>query len=48
MVKVLWRNHSKEEATWETLEKMKEAYPRLFNTTGKKKKFDDEIILRGE
>ncbi|XP_070668054.1 uncharacterized protein [Malus domestica] len=29
-VKVLWRNHSVEEATWETEERMKELYPRLF------------------
>ena len=47
MVKILWRHHSKEEATWETVEKMKEAYPRLFDTAGKKN-FVDEIILRGE
>ncbi|KAM2989031.1 hypothetical protein FF2_003058 [Malus domestica] len=30
LVKVLWRNHSVEEANWETEERMKEMYPRLF------------------
>ncbi|KAM1317837.1 hypothetical protein ACFX2H_003040 [Malus domestica] len=30
LVKVLWRNHSVEEANWETKERMKEMYPRLF------------------
>ncbi|XP_070672131.1 uncharacterized protein [Malus domestica] len=30
MVKVLWRNHSVEEATWETEERMQDMYPRLF------------------
>ncbi|CAN6716946.1 unnamed protein product [Malus baccata var. baccata] len=28
-VKVLWRNHSVEEATWETKDRMREMYPRL-------------------
>ncbi|XP_070676284.1 uncharacterized protein [Malus domestica] len=30
LVKVLWRNHSVEEATWETEDPMREMYPRLF------------------
>ncbi|KAM1302325.1 hypothetical protein ACFX2H_013265 [Malus domestica] len=30
LVKVLWGNHSVEEATWETEERMREMYPRLF------------------
>ena len=30
MVKVLWRNHSTEEATWETEEAMRTEYPHLF------------------
>ncbi|CAN6711383.1 unnamed protein product [Malus baccata var. baccata] len=30
LVKVLWRNHSMEEATWETEDQMREMYPRLF------------------
>ena len=30
MVKVLWRNHSVEKATWETKKRMRDMYPRLF------------------
>ncbi|KAG8472948.1 hypothetical protein CXB51_034814 [Gossypium anomalum] len=30
LVKVLWRNHGKEEATWETEEAMRQQYPQLF------------------
>ncbi|XXG82457.1 hypothetical protein AAC387_Pa10g0403 [Persea americana] len=30
LVKVLWRNHSMEEATWESEEDMKQQYPHLF------------------
>ncbi|KAM2749438.1 hypothetical protein EV2_028332 [Malus domestica] len=30
LVKVLWRNHSMEEATWEIKDVMREMYPRLF------------------
>ena len=30
LVKVLWRNHLKEEATWKTEENMKREYPYLF------------------
>ncbi|KAM1325780.1 hypothetical protein ACFX2H_046445 [Malus domestica] len=30
LVKVLWRNHSVEEATWETEDQMREMYPHLF------------------
>ncbi|CAN6707511.1 unnamed protein product [Malus baccata var. baccata] len=29
LVKVLWRNHSVEEATWETEDRMRKMYPRL-------------------
>ena len=36
MVKVIWKNHSKEEATWETEERMRKQYPHLFNSTGTK------------
>ena len=42
LVKVLWRNHKTEEATWESEEAMQQQYPQLFN----KGNFDDEIILR--
>nr|XP_028962204.1 uncharacterized protein LOC103441580 [Malus domestica] len=30
LVKILWRNHSVEEATWETDDRMRDVYPRLF------------------
>ncbi|XP_068331403.1 uncharacterized protein [Pyrus communis] len=30
LVKVLWRNHSVEEATWETEDRMRDLYPHLF------------------
>ena len=30
VVKVLWMNHSVEEATWETEDQMRDMYPRLF------------------
>ena len=30
-VKVLWRNHKTEEATWESEEMMRQQYPQLFN-----------------
>ncbi|KAM2903823.1 hypothetical protein COP2_003609 [Malus domestica] len=30
MVKVLWRNHSVEKATWETEECMRDMYPHVF------------------
>ena len=32
LVKVLWRNHGKEEATWETEEAMRQQYPQLFES----------------
>ncbi|TXG69298.1 hypothetical protein EZV62_004233 [Acer yangbiense] len=32
LVKVRWRNHSKEESTWEREVEMKEKYPKLFDT----------------
>ena len=31
LVKVLWRNHKIEEATWESEETMRQQYPQLFN-----------------
>ncbi|XP_068319619.1 uncharacterized protein [Pyrus communis] len=30
LVKVLWRNHSAEDATWETEDWLRDLYPRLF------------------
>ena len=44
LVKVLWRNHKTEEATWESEETKLQQYPQLFNEG----KFEDEILLRGE
>ena len=35
LVKVLWRNQSYEEATWEKEEDMRTQYPHLFNLTSK-------------
>ena len=34
MVKVIWRNHGQEEATWETEERMRRDYPHLFKDKG--------------
>ena len=31
LVKVLWRNHKTEEATWKSEEMMRQQYPQLFN-----------------
>ena len=42
LVKVLWRNHKTEEATWESEEVMRDQYPQLFNEGN----FEDEIFLR--
>ena len=42
LVKVLWRNHKIEEATWESEETMCQQYPQLFNEGN----FEDEILLR--
>ncbi|XP_075083412.1 uncharacterized protein LOC142167151 [Nicotiana tabacum] len=33
-VKVLWRNHTVEEATWEVEKDMQAKYPHLFQSTG--------------
>ena len=35
MVKVVWKNHGVEKATWETAEKMRRDYPQLFDHPGK-------------
>ena len=32
LVKVLWRNHGREEATWESEETMRQQYPQLFGS----------------
>ena len=43
LVKVLWRNHLVEEATWEREEQIRSQYPHLFHDTGTN--FVDEIFL---
>ena len=43
LVKVLWRNHLVEEATWEREDQMRSQYPLLFHDTGTN--FVDEIFL---
>ena len=43
LVKVLWRNHLVEEATWEREDQMPSQYPHLFHDTGTN--FVDEIFL---
>ena len=45
--KVLWRNHSTEDATWEAEEKMRQKYPNLF-VEGMCTIFEDENFLRRE
>ena len=42
LVKVRWRNHKTEEATWESEEVMPHQYPQLFNEGN----FEDKIFLR--
>ncbi|XP_027158427.1 uncharacterized protein LOC113760052 [Coffea eugenioides] len=34
LVKILWKNHGVEEATWEEEEKMQKRYPNLFSNSG--------------
>ena len=45
LVKVLWRNHLVEEATWEREDQMRNQYPHLFHDTGTN--FVDEIFFKG-
>ena len=47
LVKVLWRNHSTGEASWERVDEMQSKYPHLFQNGGTYN-FEDEILLRGE
>ena len=43
LVKVLWRNHLVEEATWEREDQMRSQYPHLFHEIGRN--FVDEIFI---
>ena len=36
-VKIAWKHHGVEEATWETEEKMRRDYPHLFSDSGNEK-----------
>ena len=45
LVKVLWRNHLVEEATWEREDQMRNQHPHLFHHTGTN--FVDEIFFKG-
>ena len=47
LVKVLWKNHTVEEASWEQEDEMKSKYPKLFINKGMYD-FGDKIFLRGE
>ena len=48
-MKVLWRNHSEEEATWEMESEMRIKYPHLFENEGEHIfKFGGPNFLRGE
>ena len=42
MVKVVWKHHGLEEATWETKEKMRRDYPHLFSISGNEN-FENKI-----
>src|SRR5262249_6146779 len=44
-VKVLWRNHSREEATWEAEDEMRSKYPSLFEDSGTYVKFWGQNFL---
>ena len=46
LVKVKWKGHSLEEATWELEDKMREEYPHLFDNLGKYSIFS--IKFRGQ
>ena len=47
LVKVLWRNHSIREATWELEEEMKEKHRQLFKDSGKSSLEDKTFIKEG-
>jgi hypothetical protein len=47
LVKILWRNHSMGEASWEREDEMQSKYPHLLQNGGTYN-FEDEILLRGE
>ena len=44
-MKILWRNHGVEEATWKVEEEMQKKYPELF--INQDENFENDILLRG-
>ena len=48
MVKIAWKHHGVEEATWETEEKMRRDYPHLFSDSGNDNFEDKMHFRRGE
>ena len=46
LVKILWKHHGKEEATWELDDEMQKKYPELF--ANKDKEFRDQNSFKGE
>jgi hypothetical protein len=44
MCKVQWSHHTKEEATWEREDELKEDFPQLFSKTFESR---DEILFKG-
>ena len=47
LVKILWRNFSQEEASWELEEEMKKKYPHLFSKNPNSN-FEDEVSFKGK
>nr|CAC33015.1 hypothetical protein [Antirrhinum hispanicum] len=47
IVKVLWRNHQIEEATWEPKQDMQKHYPYLFNITGDSRLMPENQVYEG-
>jgi hypothetical protein len=45
-MKVKWKGHSREEATWELEDKMREEYPYLFDNLGKCSIFSIKFLGR--
>jgi len=48
LVKVIWRHHGTEGATWESEEAMKKQHPHLFENLPVIANFEDGIFVRGE
>ena len=46
LVKVLWKKHTVEEASWQREDEMKSKYPELFVNEGMYD-FEDKIVFKG-